>query len=103
MVRMVSGEREAHDMTTLRVLPGLLAVLVASTLGLSGCERAASGAPDAASAASARPPWPAYMDEFNDTVRSMERGCNDGHVKHGWGVFDTIKAPPRASAPPLLT
>jgi hypothetical protein len=78
--------------------------LVASAIGLSGCERAAPVEPDAdapavVSDASARPPRPAYLDEFNETIRSMEAERNDGHVKHGWGIFSTIKAPARARAP----
>ncbi len=95
-------------MTTSRALPWMLAALVASAVGLSGCKRIApdaarTRAPDVASDASAEPQWPAYMDEFNDTVRSMEGGYNDGHIKHGWGSFNTIKAAPRAGAPALLT
>ncbi|WDD90401.1 hypothetical protein Bsp3421_000239 (plasmid) [Burkholderia sp. FERM BP-3421] len=95
-------------MTPSRPLPWMLAALVASAVGLGGCERAApdaarGGPPDVASDASATAQRPIYMDEFNDTLRSMEGPCNDGHIQHGWGLFDTIEAPPRVDAPTLLT
>ncbi|WP_323117732.1 hypothetical protein [Burkholderia alba] len=88
-------------------------LLVLSSAGLTGCEPggdnsrppptdAASGVgattTPADSGASAVHTEPTYMEEFNDTVRSMSGERNDGHIKHGWGVFNTIKAPPPARA-----
>ncbi len=51
----------------------------------------------ACAAALATRSGPAYMEEFNESIRSMSGEHETGvYINRGWGVFNTIKAAPPA-------
>lgn len=90
---------EARDTMKLPILPPALAALALSIASLSGCTRDADPAPAAHvdAGAPASQGRASYMDEFNESIRSMSGEHESGvHINRGWGVFNTIKAAPAA-------
>lgn len=89
---------EARDTMKLPILPRP-AALALSIASLSGCTRDADPAPAAHvdAGAPASQGRASYMDEFNESIRSMSGEHESGvHINRGWGVFNTIKAAPAA-------
>nr|WP_082727594.1 protein BimD [Burkholderia mayonis] len=87
--------------TLIQILPAL-ALSVAS---LGGCNRDAEPMPVANANANAGAPasrgWPAYMEEFNESIRSMSGEHETGvHINRGWGVFNTAKTVPSNDSVP---
>ncbi|AJX34838.1 Uncharacterised protein [Burkholderia oklahomensis] len=85
------------------ILIQILPALALSVAGLGGCSREAEPMPVANANANAGAPasrgWPAYMEEFNESIRSMSGEHETGvHINRGWGVFNTIKAVPSADS-----
>ncbi|AHI77110.1 putative lipoprotein [Burkholderia thailandensis USAMRU Malaysia  len=91
--------KEAHDTMKLPILHHAIPMLALSLASLGGCTRDAESGPVAhiEAGASASTGWPAYMEEFNESIRSMSGEHESGvHINRGWGVFNTIKATPSA-------
>ncbi|AOJ73466.1 MULTISPECIES: hypothetical protein [Burkholderia] len=86
----------------IRRLKALLA-LALSIASLSGCNRDAESMPAANvdAGASASRGWPIYMEEFNESIRSMSGEHKTGvYINRGWGVFNTAKTVPSTDSAP---
>ncbi|MDN7675846.1 protein BimD [Burkholderia oklahomensis] len=79
------------------ILIQVLPALALSVASLGGCNRDAEPMPvaNADAGAPASRGWPAYMEEFNESIRSMSGEHETGvHINRGWGVFNTAKSVP---------
>ncbi|AGK50402.1 putative lipoprotein [Burkholderia thailandensis MSMB121] len=81
------------------ILLSTLPALALSIASLGGCTRDAEPAPvtHVDAGASASQGRPSYMEEFNESIRSMSGEHETGvYINRGWGIFNTIKAAPSA-------